>query len=222
MLRCVPFSNHYKTAFCYFQVWVSTTSDSMKCKACMRAMTIQLHLMWNLSLHSGRSLWHQARVMKEALKKRVNPTEIFVTVKIFRRIRWQENAQDIYLYVIRWQSLRFGYNMCLFLRWFKTIVMKEALFWYLNLWVLYLNSCYPLCLSSCYMLLYLLAPHRMRPWLKIGYIFVSVLCHHITAWSAICKSIQCVMSVFIHVAYENIWAMPKSTMHIPGYSACDN
>ena len=127
-----------------------------------------------------------------------------------------------YLYVIRWQSLRFGYNTCLFLRLFKTIVMREALFWYLNLWVLYLNSCYPLCLSSCYMLLYLLAPHRMRPWLKIGYIFVSVLCHHITAWSAICKSIQCVMSVFIHVAYENIWAMPKSTMHIPGYSACDN
>ena len=97
MLRCVPFSNHYKTAFCYFQVWVSTTSDSMKCKACMRAMTIQLHLMWTLSLHSGRSLWHQARVMKEALKKRVNPTEIFVSGKDFRRIRLQENAQDIYM-----------------------------------------------------------------------------------------------------------------------------
>ena len=218
MLRCVPFTNHFKTAFCYFQVWVSTTSDSMKCKACMRAMTIQLHLMWTLSLHSGRSLWHQARVMKEALKKRVNPTEIFVTGKDFRRIRVARKCSR-YLYVIRWQSLRFGYNKCLFLRWFKNIVMREALFWYLNLWVLYLNSCYPLCLSSCYMLLYLLAPHRMRPWLKIGYIFRSVLCHHAIAWSAIYSLVS---SVFIHVASENIWAMPKSTMHTPGYSACDN
>ena len=35
--------------------------------------------------------------MKEALKKRVNPTEIFVTGKDFRRIGLQENAQDIYM-----------------------------------------------------------------------------------------------------------------------------